>query len=259
VKITVEHARGSKAKLVEAVMKFAADRPDMIISLGTIPTLAVTREIKDVPVVFGMVYDPVEAGIARNWKSSGNNTTGASPLIPMSTLVGMLKEVKPVKNLAVLYTADEKQSRIQLLELKKIQAYFRIKVIPVILSEKEEVTKTLASVVRAVDAIYITGATIIGATVPEIIEMTNSAQVVTITHLPDYVEKGVLIGICANAYSVGRLTGKKAVQVLKGAKPAAIPVEKGKSVDVILNRKTMAAGQFQIPPPFMKKVTKIIE
>ena len=106
------------------VTKFANAKPDMIVSLGTIPTIAVTKEIKDVPVVFGMVYDPVEAGIAKSWKSSGNNTTGASPLIPMSTLVSTLKEVRPVKTLAVLYTADEKQSRIQLLELQKIQATF---------------------------------------------------------------------------------------------------------------------------------------
>ncbi len=259
VTITMENAQGSKFKLAELVTKFAAAKPDMIVSLGTIPTIAVTKEIKDVPVVFGMVYDPVEAGIARSWKSSGNNTTGASPLIPMSTLVGMLKEVRPVKTLAVLYTADEKQSRIQLLELKKIQAHSQIKVIPVILSEKEDVTKILASVLRAADAVYLTGATIIGATVPTIVEMANPAQVVTITHLPDYVNRGVLIGVCANPHFVGRLTGKKAVQVLRGAKPAAIPVEMEKRVDLILNRKTAAAGQFQIPPSFMKKVTRIIE
>jgi len=87
VTITMENAQGSKLKLAELVTKFANAKPDMIVSLGTMPTIAVTKEIKDIPVVFGMVYDPVEAGIAKSWKSSGNNTTGASPLIPMSTLV----------------------------------------------------------------------------------------------------------------------------------------------------------------------------
>ncbi len=259
VTITIENAQGSKLKLAELVTKFATAKPDMIVSLGTIPTIAVTKEIKDLPVVFGMVYDPVEAGIAKSWRSSGNNSTGASPLIPMSTLVGPLKEMRPVKTLAVLYTADEKQSRIQLLELKKIQEYSQIKVIPFILSEKEDVTKVLASVVRVADAVYVTGATIIGPIVPTIVETANNAQVVTITHLPDYMNKGVLIGLCANPYLVGRLAGKKAVQILKGAKPSAIPVEAEKKVDLILNRKTAAAGQFRIPPSFMKKVTKTIE
>ena len=259
VTITMENAQGSKLKLAELVTKFASAKPDMVISLGTIPTIAVTKEITEIPVVFGMVYDPVEAGIAKSWKSSGNNTTGASPLIPMSTLVGTLKEMRPVKTLAVLYTAGEKQSRIQLLELQKTQAGSQIKVIPVILSEKEDVTKVLASVVRAADAVYVTGATIIGPIVPTIVEMANNARVVTITHLPDYVNRGVLIGVCANPYFVGRLTGKKAVQVLRGAKPSAIPVETEKRVDLILNKKTAAAGQFQLSPSFMKKVTKAIE
>jgi putative ABC transport system substrate-binding protein len=255
VTITMDNVRGSKSRLAEVVTKFTTAKPDMIITVGTIPTLAVTKEIKDVPVIFGMVYDPVEAGIASSWKSSGNNTTGASPLIPMSTLIGSLKQFTPVKTLAVLYTADEKQSRIQLLELKKIQTSFQLKVIPVILSEKEGVTKTLASVVRTADAIYLTGATIIGATIPTIVGMANSTRVVTITHLPDYVTKGVLIGVCANAYFVGRLAGEKAVQVLRGAKPSAVPVETEKRVDVILNSETAAAGQFQIPPSFMERVT----
>ncbi len=259
VTITLENAQGSKLKLAELVTKFATAKPDMIISLGTIPTVAVTKEIKDIPVVFGMVYDPVGAGIAKSWKSSGNNTTGTSPLIPMSTLIGTLKEMRPVKTLAVLYTADEKPSRIQLLALKKNQEYSQIKVIPVILSEKEDVRKVLTSVVRAAEAVYVTGATIIGPIVPAIVEIAGNARVVTITHLPDYVNKGVLIGVCANPYFVGRLTGKKAVQVLKGAKPAAIPVETEKRVDLTLNRKTAAAGQFKIPPSFMKKVTKTIE
>lgn len=259
LQITRENVRGSKSRLAEVVAKFTAAKPDMIISLGTIPTLAVAKAIRDVPVVFGMVYDPVEAGIAESWKSSGNNTTGASPLIPMATLVGSLREVRPVKTLAVLYTADEKQSRIQLLELKKVQPDSQLKIVPVILSGREEIAKTLPAVVQAVDAIYVTGATLIGAAVPEIVRLANGAQVITITHLPDYVHKGVLIGVCANSYYVGRLTGKKAVQVLKGARPSAIPVEAEKRVDVILNRKTMTAGMFQIPPSFLKKVTITVE
>ena len=258
VTVTMDNTQGSKLKLAEVVKKLAAAKPDMIVSLGTIPTIAIAKEIKDTPVVFGMVYDPVEAGITRNWRSSGNNTTGASSLIPMSTLVSALKEMRPVKTLAVLYTADEKPSRIQLLELKKIQEHSQLKVVPVILSEKEDVTKVLASVVRAADAVYVTGATIIGQTVPTIVNIASNAQVVTITHLPDYVDSGVLIGVCANPYFVGRLAGRKAVQVLKGAKPAAIPVETEKRVELILNRKTAAAGQFPVPPAFLKNVTRTV-
>lgn len=90
VKYSIELADGSKAKAVELVQKFAAAKPDLIFTLGTQATLTVGREIKDVPIVFAVVYDPIEAGIAMDWKSSGNNTTGASSRIPMLKVVNIL-------------------------------------------------------------------------------------------------------------------------------------------------------------------------
>ncbi len=259
VKFTIENARGSKAKAAELVQKFAAAKMDLIITIGTSATIAVAREIQDVPVVFGMVYDPIEAGIAKDWKSSGNNITGVSPKVAMSKLVSSLKEFAPVKKLAVLYTPGEKNTEIQLKELQKLQTSLQIKVIPIITAKKEETARTVSSVVHTVDAIYLTGSSIVGTTVPTIVDIANKAKVVTISHLDDLVEKGALLGICANSYLVGRLAGKKAVKILKGAKPSSIPIETEKKLDFVLNMKTAKAGQFQMPSSFMKKVTRTIE
>jgi putative ABC transport system substrate-binding protein len=259
VQFTIENAKGSKVKTAELVQKFAAAKMDLIFTIGTTATIAISREIKDVPVVFGMVYDPVEAGVAKDWKSSGNNVTGVSPKIPMSTLVGSMKELAPIKKLAVLYTPGEKNTEIQLKELQGIQSSLQIKVVPVILASKEEVAQTLALVVHTVDAFYLTGSGIVGTTVPIIVDIANKAHVITITHLDDLVEKGVLLGICANSNRIGRQAGKKAVQILRGAKPSSIPIDIEKKFDVMLNMKTAKAGQIQIPASFMKKVTRTIE
>jgi putative ABC transport system substrate-binding protein len=259
VKFIIENAKGSKAKAAELVQKFAAEKMDLIFTIGTTATIAVTREIKDIPVVFGMVYDPVEAGVAKDWKCSGNNSTGVSPKVSLSRLVSSLKELAPVKKLAVLYTPGEKNTEIQLKELQGIQTSLQIKVIPIILSNKEDVPQTLSSVVNTVDAFYLTGSGVVGTTVPIIVDIANKAHVVTVTHLDDLVTKGVLLGICANPNRVGQLAGKKAVQILKGAEPSSIPIDIEKKLDIILNMKTVKAGQFQIPPKFVKTVTKTIE
>jgi putative ABC transport system substrate-binding protein len=259
VKFTIENAGGSKAKAAELVQKLTAENVDLILTLGTSATIAVAKEIKDVPIVFAMVYDPVEAKIAKDWKSSGNNTTGASPRIPMSKLISTLKDLAPVKRLAVLYTPGEKNSELQLKELQGLQANFGIKVIPVILTNKEEVAAILSEVSRTADAIFLTGSGIVGATVPIIVDAANKAQVITVSHLDDLVEKGALLGICANSYQVGRLAGRKAVRILKGAKPSSVPIESAKKFDCILNLKTAKAGHFTIPQKFMSTVTKTIE
>lgn len=259
VKFTMVNAGGSKAKLAKLVNDFAAAEMDMIIVFGTTAAIAVTKRITNVPVVFSTVYDPVETGISRGWKSSGNNTTGASTKIPMSKMVNILKEFAPIKRLAVLYTPGEKNAEAQLIELQKIQADSRIKVIPIILTRKEEVAEILSRIIPAADALYLTGSSIIGETVPIIADMANRAKVVTITHLDDLVDKGALLGVCVNSYLVGRLAGTKAVQVLKGARPSSIPVETEKKLDIILNMKTAKQGRFQIPSDFLNKVTKTIE
>ena len=255
----IENAGGNKAKAAELAQKFAEAKMDLIFTLGTSATIAVARQIKDVPIVFGVVYDPVEAGIALDWKSSGNNTTGASSQVSMSQLVNVLKKFAPVKRLAVLYTPGEKNSELQLKDIKGIQDASQIKVVPVPLAKEEDIANILPDVARTSDAIFLSGSSIVGTNVAIIVDIATKAKVPTITHLDDLVEKGALLGVCANPYLLGRLAGEKAVKILKGAKPLSIPIESGKKLDLILNMKTAKKGQFQIPPKFMKTVTKTIE
>jgi putative tryptophan/tyrosine transport system substrate-binding protein len=259
VKFIKENAGANKAKAAEFIKQFAGAKLDLIVTQGTSATVPVAREIKDVPIVFSMVYDPVEAGIAKDWKSSGNNTTGATTKIPMSNLLDSLKAFAPVKYLSVLYSPGEKNSEAQLRDLQKIQAMHRITIIPVPITEKEELRKILPEVVRTSDAIYVTGSNIVDSQVSMIVEMAAKGKVPTISHLEDLVEKGVLIGVCINPYNLGRLAGEKAASVLRGAKPSSIPIETLKESDVILNMRTAIAGGFRIPSEFIKTVKRKID
>lgn len=255
----IENAGGNKAKAAELVTKFAKANMDLIFTLGTSATVAVSREIKDVPIVFGMVYDPVGAGVAKSWKSSGNNTTGASPNVPMSEIMDRLKELVAVKRLAVFYTPYEKNSEIQLKNLQEIQDDYKIKVIPVPLTKTDEASHILPEILRTSDAIYITGSNMVSTALPIIFDMATKAKVVTVSHLEDIIEKGALLGLCPNNYLLGRHAGEKAVKILKGAKPSSIPIEIMKEYDLMLNMKIAKAGQFHIPPEFMKKVKRKIQ
>ncbi|MHB8770819.1 MAG: ABC transporter substrate-binding protein [Syntrophales bacterium] len=259
VRFSRKSADGSKVKAAELARTFAAAKGDLLLTIGTTATIAAAREIKDVPIVFSIVYDPVEAGIAKAWKSSGNNTTGASARIPMDRLMQSLKLLAPVRRLAVLYTRGERHTEIMLKELQGLQSEFGIKVIPVILSKEEEVPRILPAVLPAVDAIALTGSSIHYSSVPLIVNMATAAKVVTITHIEEFVHKGALLGISANPYLQGRLAGEKAVRVLKGAKPSSIPIETPNKLDIVLNMRTARAGQFQIPEKLKKAVTQTVE
>jgi len=259
VKYIVENAAGNKAKASELAQKFAGAKLDMVIAVGTSAAIAAAKEIKNVPLVFTMVYDPVESKIAADWKSSGNNTTGASPRVSMSQLMQVLKQFAPVKRLAVLYTPGEKNSETQLKDITAVQAEAQIKVVPVPLTRKEEVASVVSEVTGAADAIYLSGSNIVGSSVATIVDAATKAKVVTVSHLDDLVDKGVLLGVCADPHAVGVLSGAKAAKVLKGAKPASVPIESLKKLDVIINMKTARAGKIDVPPAFLKLVTKTIE
>jgi putative tryptophan/tyrosine transport system substrate-binding protein len=258
VKFIIENAGGNKIKLGKIVQKFAAAKMDLIVAIGTTAAISVTREIKDVPIVFTMVYDPVMVNITHDWKSSGNNTTGTSPKISMLKLLDTLKTFTPVKRLAVLYTPAEENSVVQLKELLEVQSDSQLEIVPVPLSNSKEVALILPEVIRTVDAIYLSGSNVVGTTISLIVDLATKAKVVTITHLPDLVSQGVLLGVCANPYALGQLAAKKAAKVLKGAKPSSIPIETLNNIELTLNIKTAKAGQFMIPPSFMKSVTKVI-
>lgn len=143
--------------------------------------------------------------------------------------------------------------------MQKLQNDFKIRVVPVMLNTKADVPVYLEKVLLESDAVYVTGSTITIETIDLIVQMAAEAKVATITHRDDFVEKGVLLGVSENAYALGRVAGGKALKVLKGEKPSSIPIESTSKIDFILNLKTAKAGQFKIPPAFMKRVTKIIK
>jgi putative ABC transport system substrate-binding protein len=259
VRFSLENADGNKAKAAEQARKFAEQKLDMVVAVGTSAAVAVAKEVKDVPVIFSMVYDPVDSKIAVSWESSGNNTTGASPRTSMPQVLATLKQLRPVKSLGVLYTPGERNSEAQLKELQAAQADANVKVQPVPITSREGVASAVSDAASAVDALFLSGAAIVGDNLPAIVEIANKAKVATVTHLEDHVERGVLLGVSASPRAVGRLAGEKAVRVLKGAKPASLPIESLKTFDVIVNLKTAKAAGISVPPGLRKSATRVIE
>lgn len=253
-----ENADANKAKAAEIVRKMQSEKFDLIFTLGTNMTIPVAREIKDVPIVFSSVYDPIASGIAQSWESSGNNTTGTTSHVPMGRLVDVLVQFRPVKNLHVLYAPNEKNSEVQLRELQTTEKMQHVRIVPVPVSSTEEIGRVLPVITKTADAIFLTGSNLIGGEAFTIASIATKAGVITITHLPDLVEQGVLLGFTYDPYETARVAGAKAVRILKGAKPSSIPIETSHYA-VLLNKKTAQSGKFAVAPEFLKKVTRIIE
>jgi len=92
-----------------------------------------------------------------------------------------------------------------------------------------------------------------------IIDTATKAKIITVSHLEDHAEKGVMLAVCASPKAVGQLAGEKAAKVLKGAKPASISIEPLKQLDLIINMKTAKAAEKQVPASLLKSATRVIE
>jgi putative ABC transport system substrate-binding protein len=259
VKFTMENAESNKAKAAEISKKMAEAKYDLILVVGTTAAVALANQVKDVPVVFTMVYDPVDSKIAKEWKSSGNNTTGTSPHVSMAKLLEYLKKIAPVKAIGVLYTPGERNSETQLKEIQAEQKASGIKVVPVPVANKNELVPVVTDVTTKIEALFLTGAAVVGDQLPAIVEIADKNKVITASHLEDFVDRGVMMGLTADPSALGRLAGEKAAKILKGAEPSSLPIEALDKLDLILNLKTASKAGIIIPADIKKTATRVIE
>jgi len=255
----VEQANGSRTAVREIAHRFSEGHMDLVVPIGTSAAAAVAEEIKDVPVVFAMVFDPVASGIAHDWSSSGNNTTGASSKTSTPKLLDALRQLTTGKKLGVLYTPGEKNSEAQLRELLALGKEYELEAVSLLLASRVDVVPTLARATGAVDAIVLTGSSVVGDMVGQIVALASKARIITATQSDDHVDKGVLVGVTVNPTAVGRLAGEKAAKVLRGARPASIPIEALKTSEIVLNLKTAKATGIEVPAALRKAAARVIE
>jgi putative ABC transport system substrate-binding protein len=259
-KITIEtkSANGDKAAAAKIAKQFAANGVRLVLALGTTATAAAIEYQKDIPIVFGTVWDPVEAGFVRSWAAPGTNVTGSSNKVPMASVVRTVKLLGPMQRLGVLFNPAEKNSIFQLDELKVLQRELAFEVVEVPVVKKEEAVAVTRAFAPRVQAFYVSGAVSVTSQMAAVVAVAEAHKLPTVSHLIDTVEAGVLLGVSANLQEVGRLAGVKAAQILRGANPATIPIDTVKRFDVAINMKTATATGVKIPVDLLQTATRVI-
>lgn len=255
----IRDAEGKKEKVTEIAKEFKDKGMKLIMVIGTPAAVETYKQVKDIPVVFSTVFDPINSGIAKSWESSGTNTTGSSTWVEMVAIIKLLKDILPFKKLGVIYTEEEKHSVIQMEECKKAQDKMGFKVIAVNLSKPEDAAGAANSLVGQVEAIYVAGSTPVAKSMGTLFEITKKAKIPMVSYLEERVEQGCLLAISANSFQLGELAGKKAAQVLRGKKPADIPIEGLKQYDLTINMKTAKELDIKIPVSVLKSAKRVIQ
>ena len=237
-------------------------RCDVIVAAVTQASLAARDATATIPIVMIGVADPVGAGLVASLARPGGNVTGTSGAF--TQIVGkqmeLLRETFPdVPRFAVLWNPGN--AVYQALQLREAQIAARTLRVELQLLE----ARSLADVERVFASIaprrplLVQGDPLFNAHRRRIAELATARRVPIASSLSEYAEAGVLL---AYGPSVGDLARRSAVyvdKILKGARPAELPVEEPTSFDLVINLKTARAIGVTIPHPLLLRAQRVID
>ena len=262
VAIEYRWAEGRRERLAEIATEFVLLNVDVIVTGGTEAVLAARQATSVIPIVFGTAGDPVGTGLVTSLARPGGNVTGLSN--QSADLTGkrleLLREVLPsLRRLAILANIG---SPIGVLEMSDVQAAARtlgIEVEPLEIRRAEDIAPAFAALKAQADVLYVVGDALIGANLTRIITFSHTARLPTMFNTRDFVQAGGLMSYAPNYPAQFRRAAEIVDRILRGAKPADIPVEQPTKFDLIVNLTTAKALGLTIPESFLARADELIE
>jgi putative ABC transport system substrate-binding protein len=242
-----------------SVRKVVAIGADIIITYGAPVTLAAMRETDDVPIVFADVYGPVETGVTRNMTVTGRNMTGVSSKVPMITLIKTAYDIKPIRNLGVIYNSREIGSLVQLKEIRRAAAQLGFAVIAINVSSVAGLDVALNPLLAKVEIVYISECAAGCRGFEKIVHRANEYKIPVISQIPDAADKGALVALEISPTEQGQLAGESAVKVLNGRKISQIPIATPKKTEMIINLRAARVLDLHIPFQVLSAATRIMK
>ncbi len=240
----------SEEHLIRAIR---ARRPAVLVTLGSQVTAAVAARVKDLPVVFCMVLNPVASGFVPDLDRPGGNVTGASLDVPLATQFETIRAVVPAaRRVGVLFNPAE-TGRI-VLEAERAARQAGLTLVGRSIGTPGEVPQALAALGRQVDVLWaVADSTVFfGGSSEHILRYTLSNGIPFMGLSPAFVQAGALMALAVDYGAVGEQCGAQALQVLAGHAPGELPVTVPQKVTLHLNLRTAGSIGLKIPSRAMK-------
>jgi putative tryptophan/tyrosine transport system substrate-binding protein len=260
--IEFRSADGKFDRLPELAAEIVRLKVDVIVTTGPIINRPVKEATSTIPIVMGFDSDPVGNGFVASLARPGGNMTGLSNLAPEMTgkQLELLKEIVPrLSRVAVFGNSKEPATPQQLTEAENAAATFRIKLQYVdILSPTDiETAFRTASNGRA-EAVLMLGAFIFNPHRAQIAGLAARNRLPAIYNALEWVEAGGLMSYGTSFPDLFRRAATYVDKILKGAKPADLPVEQPTKFEFILNLKAAKQIGLTIPPNVLARADKVI-
>jgi len=253
-----QNAQGDMANAQTIAQKFKNDDLDLVHSIATPTSQAAVKAIKNHPIVYSSVTDPVDAGLVKTMGPSGTNVTGISDAWPIERQIELYHQMLPsAKKWGTIYNAGDANSVKSISWTRDAMKKFGLELIEVTISNSAEVYTGAQTLVGRVDAIYITSDNTVVSALESVVKVANNNKIPLFGGDTTTVDKGMIAAYGLNYFQVGYSAGKKAALVLKGQDPGTIPSGLTENLSLWVNLKAAKDQNVTIPDKFVKMAEKV--
>src|SRR5262245_4828319 len=255
-------AVGRAERVSEIAAEFARLQVDVIVTSGTPQALAAKQATSVIPIVFVTAGDPVGAGLVASLARPGGNVTGLA--LQSTELTGkrleLLREVLPgLRRLALLGNPDNPSDALEMHQVKATASTLRLEVIIPDLKRSEDILPVFQALKGRADALYVIASPRTATNQVQIKALALAARMPTMHHTRDFIETGGLMSYGPNFHDHFRRAAGLVDKILRGTKPADIPVEQPTKFAFVANLKTAKALGLTIPPTLLARADEVIE
>ena len=262
VMIEYRWAEGHSERFAEIAAEFVRLKVDVIVTHATPPVLAAKQATSVIPIVFATAGDPVGTGVVASLARPGGNVTGLSSqhADTVGKRLELLREVVPsLRRLAIMANVG---NPFTVLEMGEVQAAARTRGLQVDTLEirrTEDIAPAFEALKGRADALYVAPDPLLFANRIRINTLALGARLPTMHGLREYIEGGGLMFYGPNWTDQFRRAADFVDKILRGAKPANIPVEQPTKFSLMINLTTAKALGIKIPQSILLRADEVIE
>jgi putative ABC transport system substrate-binding protein len=254
-------AEGRGERYAEIAAEFVRLKVDVIVTAGG-AVLATKQATSVIPIVFAVANDPVGSGLVASLARPGGNVTGLS--LQFTDVAGkrleLLRETVPgLRRLGIMANVDYPGA---VLESREVQAMARsvgLEIARVEIERPHDIPLVFKTIGSRAEALYVCADPLLGTHRTWINSLALAARMPTMHGNREHVEAGGLMCYGANFADLYRRAAHLVDKVLRGTKPADIPVEQPTKFDFVINLKTAKALGLEIPPTLLARANEVIE
>ena len=256
------YAAGESGKLPELISDLLKNKVNIFVIYGQVAVDVAGKMTGSLPIVMANVADPVGTGLVASLAQPGGNITGLSDyhFAIVTKRLELLKEVSPTTSrIGVLFNSTNRHNLNQLKDLHTAAAALGVKLITIGVTSREEIEEALVRFTKEqLGGLLLIGDTLVTDNQRRIARFALEARLPAGYTLSQFAEAGGLMSYGASFSAMWRRAAYYVDRILKGAKPADLPVEQPTKFELVINLKAAKQIGLTIPPNVLARADRVI-